>query len=106
MWVGSWKKVFPEDDSVQASSPPKNPLAPPTATAPPPRPPPRESVKSIVLEAVAKGPSNKGPDGAGMTVSPGDHKWLKTGLGDPKITSKSDKNLRGIDFDQKKFAPK
>ena len=83
----------------------KKPVGPPHRHGTP-SPHPRESVKSIVLEAVAKGPSNKGPDGAGMTVSSGDHKWLKTGLGDPKITSKSDKNLRGIDFDQKKFAPK
>ena len=44
-------------------------------------------------------PSNKGPDGAGVTVSPGDRKWLKTRLTDPKITSKCDKNPRGIDFD-------
>ena len=44
-------------------------------------------------------PSNKGPDGAGVTVPSGDRKWLKTGLGDPKVTSKSDKNPRGIDFE-------
>ena len=63
-----------------------------------------DSVQERVLPRIIR--KTKGQDGAGMTVSPWTVIGEKHGKETLLLLPKSDKNHRGIDFDEKQFRPK